>query len=190
MQKSENVSTSATNPQDSTVTTNDSSLLGVNNVSMATVAVTDTPGEFGREWEERNEKQHDNGPRKPRKLVFFADGKSFQENLEQSHSSSHGLAGTFTVGLPRYWICEAKIDRTPVEHKTLKTRMFPLLEKRVCMLGPASTGCTWYRRTSTILQRPSSLLGQIRMQRRGTRRFITSTVLVLNITNFYQTSGV
>ena len=77
MQKSENVSTSATNPQDSTVTTNGSSLLGVNNVSMATVAVTDTPGEFGREWEERNEKQHDNDPRNPRKLVFFADGESF-----------------------------------------------------------------------------------------------------------------
>ena len=44
---------------------------------MATVAVTDTPGEFGREWEQKNEKEYDNGPRKPRKLRFFADGKSF-----------------------------------------------------------------------------------------------------------------
>ena len=37
-------------------------------------------------------------------------------------------------------ICEANIDRMPVEHKTSKTRIFPLLEKKVCMLGPASMG--------------------------------------------------
>ena len=81
MQNSEKVSASANSPQDSTVTTNDSSLLGVNNVSMVTVAVTGTPGESGREWEERNEKQHDNDPRKSRKLVFFADEKNARASL-------------------------------------------------------------------------------------------------------------
>ena len=58
------------------------------------------------------------------------------------------------------------------------------------MLKPALIRYRWYRRTSTILQRPSSLPEQIRMQRRGTRRFIVSMTLVLHITNSYRTSRV
>ncbi len=51
--------------------------LGTNNVSMVTKAKTDKAQDFGKVWEKTIETQHDQGTRKPRKLIFLADSESF-----------------------------------------------------------------------------------------------------------------
>ena len=68
---------SAAKGQESSASIDPPQTLGTNNVSMVTVAKTDKAQDFGRPWEETIEDQHNKGTRKPRKLVFLADGESF-----------------------------------------------------------------------------------------------------------------